>query len=257
LTGPKIDPPAVETHAAFAERSGATALVAQRLMDDIRQGVWRPGDKLPTERQLAANLGLSRSAIREALRALEILGLIQVRQGSGVFVSSLSAEQLLTPLRFFISLDAGNIEALFEARINLEATVAGLAAERASEEELAQIRAALKSPSGRIGEIEPFLEADVYFHQLIAKAAHNAILERIVSSLSVLGRASREITAHVPGVVETSARDHQLILSALEAREPEIARAAMGAHLRNVRDAYRRQFCARYANEDPRPSGEK
>ncbi|HRX40966.1 MAG TPA: GntR family transcriptional regulator, partial [Parvularculaceae bacterium] len=186
MTGPKIDPPAVETHAAFAERSGATALVAQRLMDDIRQGVWRPGDKLPTERQLAANLGL-----REALRALEILGLIQVRQGSGVFVSSLSAEQLLTPLRFFISLDAGNIEALFEARINLEATVAGLAAERASEEELAQIRAALKSPSGRIGEIEPFLEADVYFHQLIAKAAHNAILERIVSSLSVLGRASR------------------------------------------------------------------
>lgn len=222
-------------------RPGIPALVAQRLMEEIRQGVWRPGDKLLTERQLAVDFGLSRSSLREALRALEVLGLLQIRQGSGVYISSLTPEELLLPLHFFISLDPGNLEALFEARISIEPFVAGLAAQRATSLELSAIRSSIGAASTGKAGIESFIAADFKFHGLIAAAAHNSILERMVKSLGILGQASREITGHMPGVVNKSAKDHLLIMTALEAREPDIATSAMAAHLHNVRAAFRRQ----------------
>lgn len=226
---------------AFGGRESATAVVAARLMDEIRAGVWAPGDKLPTERALAGELGVSRSSLREALRALEILGLLHVRQGSGVYVSTLDPETLLMPLHYFVSLAPANVEALFEARIALETQIAGLAAERISTDHLVEMSSLLmdepKTPAG----IERFIEADVAFHRLISEAADSPILARMVKSVEVLGRASRGITGYSPGLLKRSARDHRAILTALKARDSERAARAMKAHLRNVREAYRKQ----------------
>jgi len=226
----------------FADRSGVPALIANHIIEQIRDGVWKPGDKLPTERQLAAEMGVSRPSLREALRALEILGLLRMRQGSGVFVSAFGSEDMLIPLHLFISLEPGSIDALFEARIALESQVVALAATKITDEQLVQLRETVIAPPESEDEIVIFIEADLAFHRLITKVADNVFLARMIKSIEYLGQASRQITGFVPGVMQQSAKDHRLILDALAARDSGKAHAAMTQHLLNVREAYRQQL---------------
>jgi len=226
----------------FAGRSGVPALIANRIIEKIGEGVWKSGDKLPTERQLAAEMGVSRPSLREALRALEILGLLRMRQGSGVFVSSLESDDMLIPLHLFISLEPGRIDALFEARIALESQVVALAASKITDEQLVQLRKTMLEPPETEAEIKKFIAADLVFHQMISETADNVFLARMVKSIEYLGQASRQVTGFVPGVMQQSALDHREILEGLAAHDPEQAREAMTKHLLNVQKAYHKQI---------------
>ena len=97
-------------------RTAIPDMVVNRILDLIREGVLKPGQKLPPERELAVNIGVGRPSLREALRALSLLGVVDIRQGEGVFVSNLSAESLLAPLHFFVSLDPEHLNDLFKAQ---------------------------------------------------------------------------------------------------------------------------------------------
>ncbi len=226
----------------FADRSGVPALIANHIIEKIGEGVWKPGDKLPTERQLAAEMGVSRPSLREALRALEILGLLRMRQGSGVFVSTLGSEDMLIPLHLFISLEPGSVDALFEARIALESQVVALAAAKITDAQLAQLHETVIEPPESEKDIARFIDADLAFHRLITDVADSVFLGRMIKSIEYLGQASRQITGFVPGVMQQSAIDHRQILDGLAARDPAKARDAMTRHLLNVREAYREQL---------------
>jgi GntR family transcriptional regulator, transcriptional repressor for pyruvate dehydrogenase complex len=230
----------LQTEIAPVQRQALSELVAQRLLGLIQSGNLRPGQQLPPERELAETLNVSRPSLREALRALSLLGVLRIRQGGGVFVSALDPEALLGPLHFFISLDEGNIENLFEARIVVESAITGLAAVNIKKADLDRLRDCVASGSRHAKDIEKFVESDVEFHRIVFQSSGNSFLQRIATSLHLLGRASREITGQIPGVVNRSLQDHRKILAALEAHDAEAAERAMRSHLENVWSAYRR-----------------
>ncbi len=213
--------------------------VAQRLLTMIRSGLLKPDQQLPPERELASMLGVGRPAVREAIRGLALLGLLRIRQGEGTFVGSLEPRELLEPLEMIIDLNAGTLEALFDARLIIETGVAALAATRMAEAELAVLTANIEDEARLLSDPVAFAAADVEFHEAIIEACDNPFLQSIAGSLYVLGKKSRSITSRIPATLERSLQDHRDILDALKARDPARASDAMRGHLVRVRDAYR------------------
>lgn len=220
------------------KRQAISELVAQQLLGLVQSGNLKPGEKFPPERELAETLGVSRPSLREALRALSLLGVVNIRQGGGIYVSALDPESLLAPLHFFIQLDDHTIQSLFEARILIESGVAALAASRITDEQLEELENCVKLDEEALNDPGQFIKLDLDFHRTIFTAAGNSFLTRVAKSLQVLGQASREITAYIPGVLERSLEDHQRIYNALKRRDADQASAAMKLHLCHVRDAY-------------------
>src|SRR5213080_849944 len=161
-------------------RSVRAPRVTEHAIDKIRErivtGAWGPGDRLPKESQLAAELGISRNSLREAVRALSQLRVLEVRQGDGTYVSSLEPDLLLESTGFISHLLLGETELeLYEVRRILEAAAASLAAGRIDAEEKVELEQSLER-MGRADNVEDLVEADVAFHAVIAGAAGNAVL---------------------------------------------------------------------------------
>ncbi len=225
--------------AAPPARKTASELVVGRILDLVRAGSLRPGDRLPPERDLAAQLDVSRPTLREALRALQILGVLEIRHGGGVTVASLEPADLLSPLDLFVTLDARNMAELFEARIHYEPLLARLAAERMDDRGVARLGELVAAQLARPEDAEVFHDTDVEFHKSILEAAGNLFLSRFGKLLQVLGDQGRQAFQKRKGVRLQSIEDHRVILGAFEARDPEAAHRAMRAHMVNVRQALR------------------
>jgi len=213
--------------------------VAQRLLGMIRAGELKPEQQLPPERELATMLGVGRPAVREAIRGLALLGLLRIRQGEGTFVGSLNTRELLEPLEMIIELNAGTLEALFDARLIIEAGVAALAASRISDTELQRLNCNIDGEARLLNDPEAFAAADMAFHEALIEACDNPFLQSIAGSLYILGKKSRSMTSRITAIPERSMQDHRAILHALNARDAQGAAAAMHAHLSHVREAYR------------------
>src|SRR6266480_4147155 len=230
-------------------RSVRAPTVTEGAIDKIRErivsGAWGPGDRLPKESELAAELGLSRNSLREAVRALSQLRVLEVRQGDGTYVSSLEPDLLLESTGFITHLLLGETELeLYEVRRILEAAAAALAAARIDEKEkldLGQILDRMRAAQ----TVEELVEADVAFHALIAKAAGNAVLTSLLASLSTRtmrirlwhGRAADD------ALYETRA-EHRRIYEAIIAGDPELARAVATAHIASGERWLRTQLTA-------------
>ena len=192
---------------------------------------------MPSERALSDALGVSRPTVREAAQALSAMNVLEARRGSGTYVSSLAASELLEPLGFVFELTKLTLRSLFEVRLALEPLAAALAAERATEEQrlaLSDLRS--RGERKRLARAQ-VLELDVELHDLIVKAADNELLEAMARSLNILGRQSRELTVRKPGAASRAAHEHRELIDAILRRSPDEARAAMDRHLRNVRAA--------------------
>jgi GntR family transcriptional repressor for pyruvate dehydrogenase complex len=212
--------------------------VAQRLLTMIRSGLLKPAQQLPPERELAAMLGVGRPAVREAIRGLALLGLLRIRQGEGTFVGSLEPRELMEPLEMIIDLNAGTLDALFDARLIIESGVAALAARNMSAAALAVLVGNVEHEAQLLNDPAGFAAADMAFHEAIIDACDNPFLQSIAGSLYLLGKKSRSITSRIPAVLETSLADHRAILAGLLARDADAAAAAMRCHLSRVREAY-------------------
>lgn len=208
--------------------------VAKHLLDLVRSKNLKPGDQLPPERELATMMQVSRPSVREALRGLQILGVLKVRQGGGIYVSSLDASDLLAPLQFLIALNIENVDALYEARLIIDARIGRIAAERMAAADIERLRKLLVVQKELITDPLGFRVADSEFHRIIWEATSNPFLLQISSSLYVLGMEYRRIAAETPGVTRQSYADHQLIVAALAARDPDAAGKAMETHMTNV-----------------------
>ncbi len=216
------------------KRSALAEEISAKLLDLIKEKQLRPGDKLPPERELATMMKVSRPSLREALRALSIMNVVEIRQGNGTYVTSLDPQLLVEHLDFVFSLDDSTFLQLLEARRIVEVGLVGLAAERISDEQIAELDIFLAQSVESARDSQAALEADLVLHAHITEAAANPILARFMASISQLGLASRRRTIEIPGVAEQAAQDHRAIVAALKARDPEAARRAMLAHLDNI-----------------------
>lgn len=219
-------------------REPLPAQIADRVVDLITRRALRPGERLPPERELATTMGVSRSSLREALRALSMIGVTEMRHGDGTYVTALEPATLMRPLALVLALSDTGFEELFEARKVVEPEMAGLAAQRATAEELERLAACARAAEAALdADDDAFIRADLELHGIIAAAARNAILARLVDSIGELATASRMATTRVPGIKAQALRDHAAIVAAIEARDPQAAAAAMLAHLEHVEAA--------------------
>lgn len=216
------------------ERAALPEQITERILQMIKEGQLRPGDKLPAERELAGMMNVGRPALREALRALAMMNVIEIRQGAGAYVTELETAQLVQHLDFVFSLSDTAILDLFDARKIVEVGTIELAALHISDSEIEELEACLEKSVQTMNDPEAFLQTDLELHTLIAKIAHNPIMFRIMESIQELGLASRRRTGYLTGVTEQSTSDHRQIVAALKARDPQAAREAMWHHLNNV-----------------------
>lgn len=224
---------ALEAYAPV-ERSSVAEQLARRLLEMVRTKALKPGDQLPPERELATYMQVSRASLREALRGLQILGVLRMRQGGGIYVTALEATDLLGPLQFLITLDSKNLGSLHESRAMIDGAIARLAAERISTAQLASLHRLVEAQATVLGDPLAFRLADTEFHETIAAATGNPFLLTVSHSLYVLGMEYRRVAAGTRGVLERSLAEHRAIVAALEARDPEATEAAMQAHLLSV-----------------------
>src|SRR5437762_13466371 len=217
-------------------RSVRAPRVTEGAIDKIRErivsGAWGPGDRLPKESELAAELGISRNSLREAVRALSQLRVLEVRQGDGTYVSSLEPGLLLESTGFISHLLLGETEVeLYEVRRILEAAAAALAAGRIDAQEKVDLGQSLDRMRAA-QTVEELVEADVAFHAVIAKAAGNAVLTSLLASLST--RTMRIRLWHgrtADDALDETREEHRRIDEAIVAGDPELARAAATAHI--------------------------
>lgn len=218
--------------------------IAARLIALITERQLKAGDRLPPERELAAAMRVSRSSLREALRALAMVGVVEMRHGDGTYLTALETEQLLRPVSLVLSLSDSSLAELFEARKLVEPGLAALAAHRISDASAAELCSHADATAAAVDDPEAFMWADIALHALIAKAAENAVLRRLLDSIASMGIASRRRTGRLAAVREQSARDHREIAAAIAAHDADAAHAAMLRHLENVERAVRESLTA-------------
>jgi GntR family transcriptional repressor for pyruvate dehydrogenase complex len=202
----------------------------------IREGRWAPGDQIPPERELAERFRVSRTSVREALRALEMQGLIESRQGGGTFVRSADTEALVPPLAAAILRGQREMTEVLEVRELIEPAVARLAALRATPEHVFELEQTLERQREAIAHDRPFVDEDTAFHYTLARAADNHILLRLHNVILDVLRESRQTYLHVPDRPQMSLRGHEAILDAVREHDGEGAHRASLAHITQVRD---------------------
>ncbi|GEM84511.1 MAG: GntR family transcriptional regulator [Meiothermus sp.] len=215
------------------------ARIPEKLAKDLEQllqdGVWRPGDLLPGERDLASRFGVSRSSVREALRILELHGWVEIRQGDGTRVAHPS-ESFGRRLRSRLH-EEDFIAELFEVRRILEPAVAALAAERGDKQAIERLEALLAQQKAAKGDLYQFVELDMDFHKTLAEMSQNTVLSEIVVLLAAELRQTRLSATAKRFRPETTLAEHSDILEAIRSSDPEMARKAMLAHLSTVERA--------------------
>jgi DNA-binding FadR family transcriptional regulator len=209
----------------------------EKLKEMIVSGQLRPGDRLPREADLATDLGLSRSSLREAVRALSLVRILDVRQGDGTYVSSLAADTLLEALSFIVEFhhDASVLE-LLEVRRILEPAASAQAATRITDDALAELEE-IQGRSSVESSVEDLVKNDLEFHRAIAVASGNSVLASLIESLSgptQRARVWRGITQE--GALVRTLAEHRAIFDAIRAHDPELARTWATVHIAGVED---------------------
>jgi GntR family transcriptional repressor for pyruvate dehydrogenase complex len=211
--------------------------IVQQVEESIRKGVMKPGDQLPPERELAQQFGVSRTAVREAVKALREKGHVEAHPGRGTFITDGTSHVIRQSLDRMIRI--GQPEGsgyLAEVREILEPEIASLAATRAREQDLAAMREPIEVMDQARSDSDAFIEADLDFHLALAEAAANPLILSLIDSIVGLLREQRMRIFLVEGGPERGQYHHKRILEAIEHHDSSGARAAMRAHLRQVRE---------------------
>jgi GntR family transcriptional repressor for pyruvate dehydrogenase complex len=209
-----------------------TEHVVAFVRDLIDKGSLKPGDRLPPERELAVQIGVSRPSVRAGLQALAAMGVVQARHGAGTFITDGPPMLATAPLSFLAALHGFTSEEMFEARRVLEVGAIGLAADKATGEDLANIAEEMAGMFAALEDPQTFLVHDIKFHRAIARASHNPILASLIEMVSAMFYERRKRNLGTPRDLREAAEMHRLIYHALRDRDAAAAQAAMGAHLR-------------------------
>lgn len=214
----------------------------QRLYEDIvrqchaliRQGALKHGDRLPSERVLADQFKVSRSSIREAIRSLELQGLVVSKLGSGTYINTQNLDSVVALMAATLNTGVEMLRDIFEMRRLLEPSIAALAAQRATGEEVRRMREILQSQDEQIARGETGVAADTAFHFALASATHNSALVKVAGALEDILQHSRDQSMQEPGRPQRSLDSHRRILQMVETGDAEGAQRAMENHLTMV-----------------------
>jgi GntR family transcriptional regulator, transcriptional repressor for pyruvate dehydrogenase complex len=201
-----------------------------RFKDLISRGVFRAGDKLPAERELAEALAVSRPTVRQALRALQIMGVVRSRQGSGSYLASSATDILRVPVEFALAMKSTGTADLFETRKTIEVKLAELAASRRNEGDLDLMRTALARMRASMGIPDEWCIHEIRFHHCIVVAAKNGVMTSIMDMLSRMLIESRKQTIRILENYPESYRSHENVFLAIEKSDPVAASEAMIEH---------------------------
>ena len=201
-----------------------------------------PGDKLPSERELAETLGVSRSSIRDAIRSLELIGLVEPRQGSGTVVREISADTVMNPLTNVLRHKVELVTELIDFRKMLEPPLSARAATHATEDELAEMEEILHRQETKFRAGQLAIEEDSEFHYAIAMASGNSVVLKVLDVLMDLLRDTRERSLQTEGRPHKSLAGHRKILAAIKKRDAEAAKAAMRRHIEDVEEIVLNEF---------------
>lgn len=218
--------------------------IIQQIQDAIRNGELARGDKLPTERALSDQFGVSRSVVREAIKALDAMGLVESRQGSGIFVRNNTIESVSRAFVLSVSPDAESVDRLFEFRQGLETEAARLAANRATPAHIAAMEETLARMSQGDDPEDWFLfgEVDTRFHQLVSEACGNPYLQVAIASVRDMQQNIVLVFSERAGSMADAMDHHQRILDAIRQHDPEAAATAMTTHIRYTSKVVQQQI---------------
>lgn len=200
----------------------------------IRQGKLKHGDRLPSERDLAEQFKVSRSSVREAIRSLELQGLVVSKRGSGTFINADNLDSVLALMTAALKPGGEDLADVFEMRHLLEPPIAALAAQRASSEDVERLRRILEQQRRQIEAGETGVESDTAFHFALASATHNTALVKVVSAVEDILQISRDLSLQEPGRPQRSLASHHEILETIVAGDAERSQRAMEHHLTAV-----------------------
>ena len=225
LTAPRFQP---------VRRTRVYEAVAAQIQAQIAEGRLRPGDRLPPERELAEAFGVSRDSVRDAIRVLELAGLVVPRQGEGTVVRELTLDSVVSPLASALLQRKDLLADLLDARRIIEPALAYRAAQRAGDEDIQAMAEILRRQAAKVRAGEPGIDEDTAFHYRLATAARNQVILKVMDVLMDLLREGRARSLQAQGRPERSLEGHRRILAALRRRDPEAAKRAMEQHLEEI-----------------------
>jgi GntR family transcriptional repressor for pyruvate dehydrogenase complex len=206
-------------------------VIAEQIISLIAEGRFEPGDRLPTETDLAQQFGVGRSTVREALKSLAMVGIVETRRSTGTYVSESYGNYANNQLNWAVRFSERELSDIVEVRRGLESQTAALAAERATAEQIERLAELVAAMRDRTLSGEQMTEYDTAFHVLVAEASHNSMLHNLILSIRNLLRDYMRLGFAMLTEDEDNVTVHERILRAIVARQPEEARQAMLAHL--------------------------
>lgn len=225
------------------ENQNRSQRIVAQIRDLISSGKLKPGDKLPSERELSARLNVSRVSLREAIKTLAAMGLVEVKRGQGVFIIEANIETVISQFAGMLVFKKDEVLQLFEVRKTLEVQAARWASERARPEEIDKlmqlVNEAKSHVRGSAVDYEVARRHDVLFHETIIEASQNIVLIRVMNSLLDIFEESRAKTLAIPGRAAKSIFDHERIAMAISRRDPEKASFEMYQHIEDVENSIR------------------
>jgi GntR family transcriptional repressor for pyruvate dehydrogenase complex len=223
------------------DRAGITELVVQRIKELLGRGELRAGSRLPPERELADMLHISRPSLRTALKALSVMGVIRAKPGAGTYIAQSLPEVFTEPMHFMTLINNTSVEELFEARLIIEAGLAELAAERASESDIAALTEEVEGMKANTGDPEEFLKHDVRFHQAMARAADNKLMSGVMDTVAQLLFHIRRQNVAQASDLDEAIDWHEKLLFAMQKHDPKRAKETLSGHLRAAQAAWARE----------------
>ena len=214
------------------ERTNKYEQVAQQLIARISKGEFQPGDRLPAERVLSQEYGVSRSVIREAVRSMEQIGCVESRVGGGSYVRTPDASNITDPFTIILEQDQGFAKELLETRLILEPCIARLAAARRTQEQLKALEHSLQ----QMKTTNKCEQWDAQFHEILAQASGNRAMAMLIATCSQVVDRFVRITQTVAGVREMAVEEHEKILDAIRRGDGELAEVQMRLHLINAQE---------------------
>jgi GntR family transcriptional regulator, transcriptional repressor for pyruvate dehydrogenase complex len=218
-----------------AERPKRSSLVIDRIITSVSKGRLKPGDRMPSIEALTRKFAVGRTSVREALMALDLVGIVEIRHGGGTFIREDVSGFFLKPLSWSALLDQSKIAGLAETRRCMESELAAMAAQRATPEDVTEIEQRLLRMEALGHRPKEYIRADPQFHLAIWKAARNEVmLNMLTSILDLLKRVIAAAVSNAPDSIETGLLAHRQIFEAIASRDPEAARFSMRRHLDHV-----------------------
>lgn len=220
------------------DRDNLYKQVADRIQDLIVSESLHPGDKLPSERDLAEKMGVSRTVVREAIRVLGVRGLVETKSGCGTYVRALESRDISAPMELFfkLKLSPTPFRDVYEVRRMIEVEAAGLAAERGTCADYELMQKTIDELESRARDPDQFVQLDLEFHLALAAATHNAFFEMLLRPITDLWRTVIRMSYQIPGAVQDAVSYHANVLEQVKRRDPISARQAMLEHIRHSQD---------------------